>query len=517
MAEGEVRLREALSRALEAGYQLSPSALNLLASLPPDVDPEQVVETALKQAKEDPDLLVLDEELLRSVLPEEPKQEEALGEACLFEESIGPSRKAYAAEVEERVEVLMNPTEHLAPEGTVEGYLRYFRDRFVKLESLLRRRMDARDAVSISSALRMPANTRVKVIGMVSEKREREGKILITLEDFEAQIRVLVSPSSGEGALKKARSLVLDQVVCVSGVKLDRGLILADNIIWPDLPQRQVKTADEPVYAALLSDLHYGSKTFMADAVDRMLSWLSGRLGNGGLQELAGRVKYLLIAGDLVDGVGVYPGQRDELSVESLYEQYRGVAALLERVPEHIAVIIIPGNHDASRKALPQPAISKEYAEPLYETLPVYSLGNPALVRIHGVDVLLYHGQSLDDLSSTVPGLSFHEPCRAMRLMLQARHLAPIYGGKTSLAPEAQDFLVITHEPAVMHVGHVHVYQHETYRGTVLVNSGAWQEQTSYQKRMGLEPTPGILPIINLQTLELIALDFTKPQIAVLK
>jgi len=222
-----------------------------------------------------------------------------------------------------------------------------------------------------------------------------------------------------------------------------------------------------------------------------------------------------VVAGDLVDGIGVYPGQREELAVESLYEQYRGIADLLELVPEYVSIIVIPGNHDASRKALPQPAIFKEYAEALYEAIPLHSLGNPSLVRLHGVDVLLYHGQSLDDLASSIPGVSFHTPCRAMKLMLRARHLAPIYGAKTSIAPEARDLLIIDEPPHILQTGHIHVVGHETYRGTLLLNSGAWQEQTNYQRRMGLEPTPGLLPIVNLQTLEVITLDFTKPEITI--
>jgi DNA polymerase II small subunit len=40
------------------------------------------------------------------------------------------------------------------------------------------------------------------------------------------------------------------------------------------------------------------------------------------------------------------------------------------------------------------------------------------------------------------------------------------------------------------------------------VNSGAWQGQTDYQKRMGLVPKPGILPVVNLQTLDVKMINF---------
>ena len=135
-------------------------------------------------------------------------------------------------------------------------------------------------------------------------------------------------------------------------------------------------------------------------------------------------------------------------------------------------------------------------------------LGNPAVVELHGVEFLLYHGRSIDDIVVSAPNISFQQPEKAMRLLLQCRHLAPIYGAKTPIAPETKDFLVIERIPDVFHSGHVHVMKYENYRGTLLVNSGTWQEKTLFQEKMGLEPTPGIVPIVNLQTLEVQTISF---------
>ncbi|MCD6240882.1 DNA polymerase II small subunit, partial [Candidatus Bathyarchaeota archaeon] len=163
---------------------------------------------------------------------------------------------------------------------------------------------------------------------------------------------------------------------------------------------------------------------------------------------------------------------------------------------------------DASRKALPQPAIPKDYAEAIYEKRKIYSLGNPATVEVHGVEILIYHGRSLDDVIVSSPNIEFNNPEKAMRLLLQCRHLAPTYGAKTPIAPEPRDFLVIERIPDIFHAGHVHVVGYEYYRGTLIVNSGAWQRQTAYQKKMGLTPVPGVVPIVNLQTLEVTCLSF---------
>jgi DNA polymerase II small subunit len=95
-----------------------------------------------------------------------------------------------------------------------------------------------------------------------------------------------------------------------------------------------------------------------------------------------------------------------------------------------------------------------------------------------------------------------------MKILIKTRHLAPIYGNKTPIAPEVKDYLTINSVPDIFHMGHVHVIGCENYRGTFLINSGAWQGQTAFQRKMGLVPQPGIVPVINLKTLHLTTIDF---------
>src|SRR3989440_11055382 len=63
--------------------------------------------------------------------------------------------------------------------------------------------------------------------------------------------------------------------------------------------------------------------------------------------------------------------------------------------------------------------------------------GNPSLLSLEGVRVLAYHGRSMDDLVSAIPGLSYQRPLDGMKAMLRLRHLAPIYGGETPPPPRA--------------------------------------------------------------------------------
>jgi len=371
--------------------------------------------------------------------------------------------------------------------------------------------MDAKDAMPISEALKASIKSKVKIIGMITEKRGHKQRVFLTIEDLEASATVLVPPNSNREVVEKAQSLLLDQVVCVSAIKGRNDLLIAKDFILPDMPQKSPNKASIPVYVALTSDLHVGSKTFMREEFNRFLLWLNGKFGNSAMREIASHIKYVVIAGDLVDGIGIYPGQMRELDIRDIYEQYRAVSKFIEQIPDYIELIIIPGNHDAARRAMPQPAIPRDYAEPLCEARKLYSIGNPSTVTLHDVELLLYHGRSLDDIIATAPNLSFRTPDKAMKLLLQSRHLAPIYGQRTPIAPEKRDFMVIERLPDIFHTGHVHVLKYDVYRGTLMVNSGAWQKQTEYQRKMGLDPVSGIVPIVDLQTLHVTPIDFTAP------
>ena len=183
---------------------------------------------------------------------------------------------------------------------------------------------------------------------------------------------------------------------------------------------------------------------------------------------------------------------------------------LLARIPKHIKVFLIPGNHDPGRRALPQPSLPRKDSELLYSLDNFTMLGNPSLIELNGVKVLMYHGQSLDDIIATTPGLTYSKPSEAMKILLKARHLSPIYGQRTPIAPEQEDMMVINEVPDILHSGHVHIIDVQNYRGTLIVNSGAWQAQTKFQQTVGIVPTPGIAILINLATLQPFQMDFNQ-------
>ncbi len=513
----EEKLQRAVEATITAGYQLNSGAFELLSTVAVNDDPIKIIDKALRrieELKEKP--LFIDKEFLEKLINKAEIKKDFHRQAHdansqIQDQPVIEGKRffhPYAKDIEANINVLEDPTGKLSSNGTIEDYLKYFKDRFKRVERLLRRRIDVKTATSISEALKSSAKTKLKIICMVTEKRESKRNTILTVEDLEATATIFVTHDARRELHQKAQRLLTDQVVCLSVVKTRSKLLLAEDIIFPEVGQKHQHRASEPVYAVLTSDMHVGSIKFHEEAFNRFILWLNGKYGNNKLKEVAGHVKYVLVAGDIVDGVGVYPKQINELNVKDVYKQYNHASKLLERIPDHIEVIISPGNHDSLRKALPQPAISKNFLKILQKSDRFHSLGDPCLISLHSVEVLIYHGRSLDDIIATVPGFNHKHPEKAMKLLLQSRHLAPSYGGRTMLSPENQDFLVIERVPDIFHAGHIHVNGCCNYRGVLIINSGGWQGQTEYMQKLGLVPTPGKVPLVNLQTLETRVLSF---------
>src|SRR5438309_5247082 len=322
-------------------------------------------------------------------------------------------RHRFAEALESQLEVVSDPTGKLGTTGAFDDFLHYFRNRFDKMSLLFRQRMDTRNAGTISDALLGGSNGRGRFICMVLDKREKGDRIFLTVDDYEDEATVLVGRQNPT-VYEMARKVVRDQVIFIQARKSAGALLIAESIVLPEIPDRKPGHASEEIYAALISDVHVGSKVFLEDVFRRVLSWLKGEIGTPNQREIAERVKYILIGGDLVDGIGVYPRQEVDLAVPDIYEQYRIAAKFVGEIPEYMDVILIPGNHDAVRQALPQPSIPKDFAGPVYDSRKITSLGDPAEVRLHGVQFLLYHGTSLMDILSGVPGLDYQRPVEAM-------------------------------------------------------------------------------------------------------
>jgi DNA polymerase II small subunit len=378
--------------------------------------------------------------------------------------------------------------------GEYEDFVATFRDRYERLAGKLRGRVNHRNATALQAS---PGGGDAGMIGMISDIRSTaSGHWLLELEDTTGVFPCLVMKDKPIAGL--IEELLYDEVIAVEGSLSDDGSILfVDELYFPDIPRTyEPSTADRPVKAALISDIHVGSQEFMASAWDRFSSWLH--------TEAAEEIEYLLIAGDMVEGVGVYPDQDEELDIVDIFDQYRRFAEHLKEVPGDLEIVMIPGNHDAVRLAEPQPGFDEELRS-IMSAHDARIVSNPAVVTIEGVSVLMYHGVSLDEVIAELPEekANYDDPHLAMYQLLKKRHVAPQFGGHTRLAPEEEDYLVVDEVPDIFHTGHVHKLGWGKYRNVLAVNSGCWQAQTEFQRSVNIDPDVGFAPVVDLETLEM--------------
>ena len=468
-------ISSAVSYALNKGFQIHPDALEILHK----IDVKELGQ------------------IIKDVVKEKTKQKQFLINEEDFEIYLGIKDDE---EHQVEFEILSDPTEKITSAEGVEGYGALFASRFNKLRQIMSDRPESKKVKDIESVKSITKNDdELYVWGLVTDRKSDRNITKITVEDPTSSMEIVVF----EGDLKDAAdTLLMDQFAMFKIVPAKNGGFFAKDIILPDIPEHTTNRSKTETYAVFLSDLHVGSKFFMEEELSEFIKWISSA------DPIARKIRFVVIGGDLIDGVGVFPGQDKVLDQLTTEDQLQKTFEVLDKIPKHIKVFLISGNHDAGRKALPQPAIPKMYNSELWDRENFFMLGNPSMVSLNGVKVLMYHGQSIDDVVRTTPGVSYDKPAAVMRHFLRARHMSPIYGSRTPIAPETEDMMVIDDVPDIFHSGHVHFVGLDMYKGVLIVNSGAWQRQTDFQESVGVTPTPGMAIIVNLQTMKVYQKDF---------
>jgi DNA polymerase II small subunit len=396
----------------------------------------------------------------------------------------------------------------LADRDPLQAYGGLFAHRFAALSRILRGRSGLPDLTPIGSLRSREGE--LSVIGMVREIRTTSEKhhTILTIEDDTGTLEVLVPKGSPE----VRETFLLDEVV---GLRLrarrERNRIpIVTGVLRPDVPpSREQHRTDFDSRAMFISDLHIGSRSFLVDAWGRLADYLKGQ---GPEPEVAATIRHLVIAGDLVDGIGIYPNQERDLAILDIFEQYAELGRRLRELPSRIQVVAIPGNHDAVSPAEPQPPLPHELAGTLPG--PVKILANPSTFSLDGVVVTAYHGRGFDDLIPALPGASYAKPTDVMKRMLAMRHLAPMYGGKTPLSPQSRDGLLLDPVPDIFVTGHAHTFGADRYKGILLLNASTWQAVTDYQRMRNITPVPARAALVHLTDLSLQVLDFSEGPIS---
>ncbi len=372
----------------------------------------------------------------------------------------------------------------------------YFINRFKKTKNLLSLKQSMSGATSIAKAFKRDGE--VSIIGMIYDIKEsrsennKEATYVIELEDDTGFIRGYVNKS-----IIEKNPVTLDEVIGVIGhINPQKKYITINNIIQPDIPRNmEKKKGNRDVSIAFISDLHVGSKNFLRDKWNDLSSFLGTehRINNEDI-----RIESLFVVGDLVDGIGVYPGQEDDIDIVDIMKQYEELSYLLKKLPSNINIYILPGNHDIVRAIEPQPELPDNLKELFSEN--VIFLSNPSYITYDGVNILLYHGRTFDDLVGSLPKMTYSTPTFGMNYMLKTRSLVPVYGGKTPISPEYETWDFIETLPDIFATGHIHYHEIASAYNISLINSSTWQSQTAYQRMHNFSPMPCILTVVNLAT-----------------
>jgi DNA polymerase II small subunit len=400
----------------------------------------------------------------------------------------------------------------------VQDFVQHFRARYNVLKNILINRPELKDCISINRVLNKNESEKVSIIGLIIDKRtSKNGNIILDVEDMTGKITGIIGKNKKE-LFDLSLDLVFDQVIGLTGTCSDK-IIFVNDIFLPDIPvNNHLKKINEDYYVVFTSDLHVGSKMFIEKDFIKFLEWLNGNYGTEEQKEIASKVKFLFLVGDLIEGVGIYPGQEEDLLIKDIKKQYDKFSDYLINLRKDIKIIIIGGNHDSLRLAEPQPKLHPIYAKSLYELNNTTILTNPSTVNIfssrdfEGFNVLMYHGSSFPYLADTVESVRLNGRLdRAdliMKHSLQARHLAPTHNSVQYIPENGEDPLVIDKVPDFYVSGHIHKVTALNYKGVTMIGAGCWTEQTEDQEKRGIVPDPSKVVVVSLKTREVKIFNF---------
>ncbi len=474
------------------------------------------------EAKEGEDTLFLDEEINQVIdtLKENETKPKTQGNEITQEENKEEQKKETTKEKIERgtIKIIKNYDKEVTEKKTVQHFVESFKQRYKKIEKLLRNRQELRSITSINRILQRKERDSVSLIGIVREKQvTKNNHIILILEDLTGEIKVLAT-TNNEKTHKVAKEVSLDEVIGITGMNGEE-IVFASTIIRPEVTiTREFKKAPKESYALFMGDLHFGSKVFLKEKFEKFKKWLKCEAGTEEQKKTVKKIKYLFLVGDLIEGVGIYPSQEEDLEIKDVYDQYKELEKFVKEIPDHIHVVIIPGNHDAVRLSEPQPPLAEEYVPNLYQMENVHLLSNPSRVNIDysdefpGFDILLYHGFSFPFYADSVEKIREKGGQKRsdliMQYLMEVRHLAPSHTSNLYSPDKKEDAMVIDSAPDFFVTGHIHRVSAVNYKNMTLLNCSSWLEETEYQQKVGLIPEPARAIIVNLKTRDVKIIKF---------
>ncbi len=395
-------------------------------------------------------------------------------------------------------------------QGSVDAFHKLFLDKYNTLSEIIKNRTNF-SFTTIADAQKQTKNKPVDIIGMVYEKRiSKNGNLILAIDDPTAEIRLVIM-NKDEKEFFKMKEILLDNVLGFKCNVLSKDMLIVNEVIYPDIPlqnNKPILTKDK--YIAIIGDIHVGSNFFLEKEFSKFIDWLNGEVDED--KEIAKQIKYLIIAGDMVDGIGVYPAQFEHLAITDINKQYELFEEYILKIRKDIEIFIISGNHDAVRLSDPQPAISEQFLPRSYKEENMHILGSPSWVVIEGYKILLYHGASLHGIYAEIKEATMDKPDLAMKEVLKRRDLMPQFGQRQTFVPIEKNFMTIPEVPDIFITGDVHHHAYSKYKNTHLICTSCWQETTPRQIELGHKPTQAKALLFNLKTQHLKIKDFLEEE-----
>ena len=150
----------------------------------------------------------------------------------------------------------------------------------------------------------------------------------------------------------------------------------------------------------------------------------------------------------------------------------------------------------------------------------VFLVSNPATIEIEankqsrGIRVLMYHGASMirnwvDEVEELRLIKAHQNPSKISKYMLRHRHLSPTHSSNVYVPSEKEDPLAIKQIPDILVTGDLHKADIDNYNNVLIIAGSCWQTTTPFEEKVGNQPDPCKVPLLNLKTREVKILDFS--------
>ncbi|MHA2166067.1 MAG: metallophosphoesterase [Candidatus Hodarchaeales archaeon] len=402
----------------------------------------------------------------------------------------------------------------LLQEPKIDAFRELFIDRYKLLSTILQENLPTNETIMSHYLQESDIIDKREgvLIGMIHDTQVlHTNRFVIQLEDPSSRRPTKCVIVQDSTSFPDYRNVLRDSVIGVSGVlpkNFQQGEITAfwgKDIFRPSLREHIPDLNGKYDSKVLcLADILYGAEGFSKKLLSHLIAFLNEEIENPAIPFSPREIEVIIIVGDLVEGTS----QNTESELIDSYEtQYSQLADLLAKIPSRIQIITIPGEHDASQLAIPQPAIDKKIGSSMYKLSNVKNHGNPLRLTINGMKCLVFHGQGSDKIFQNNFKIKEHDSINGFSQLLEYRHLSPEYGSFTSIAPYSKDYLVINEIPDVFITGHLHYANSGIYKGVRIASCGSLKHPKPENSEIGKKSSFGVFPLIDTKTGEITLFD----------